>query len=133
MEYTPLCQSLNEIRLLTIFPEEDPTKPIDCRLRHVTLPCQTPYYALSYRWGSLDDTVHITVSGCIVSVTKNLAHAIQELRRRRIYNIWVDAICINQDDPEERAQQVLRMRAIYQHASQTMAWLGYPSDPQDAI
>ncbi|KAK1977706.1 heterokaryon incompatibility, partial [Colletotrichum cereale] len=52
---------------------------------------------------------------------------------REIYNIWVDTICINQDDPEERAQQVLRMGAIYQHATIIMAWLGYPSEAQDLL
>ncbi|KAI1329862.1 heterokaryon incompatibility protein-domain-containing protein [Xylariaceae sp. FL0255] len=37
---------------------------------------------------------------------------------------WVDALCINQDDLDERADQVKLMRNIYQKASTTKIWLG---------
>jgi hypothetical protein len=41
--------------------------------------------------------------------------------------LWVDAICINQDDLEERAIQVKRMGLIYRQASRVVAWLGLAS------
>jgi len=37
---------------------------------------------------------------------------------------WIDAICINQNDPEEQSQQVNMMAAIYQSADIVYAWLG---------
>lgn len=47
--------------------------------------------------------------------------------RRRL---WVDALCVNQSDEIERAQQVLRMRSIYTTASKVIIWLG-PAEPYD--
>jgi hypothetical protein len=41
--------------------------------------------------------------------------------------MWVDAICINQDDPNERVDQVLRMKDIYRFAQHVLVWLG-PAD-----
>lgn len=38
--------------------------------------------------------------------------------------LWVDAICIDQSNDEERASQVSRMGRIYSSASETVAWLG---------
>lgn len=40
----------------------------------------------------------------------------------------MDALCINQDDVEERAQQVQMMRRIYESAEQTLVWLGSEAD-----
>lgn len=38
--------------------------------------------------------------------------------------LWVDALCINQDDPEERGEQVVNMASIYRTAEAVIAWLG---------
>jgi Heterokaryon incompatibility protein (HET) len=37
---------------------------------------------------------------------------------------WIDAICINQNDIEERNAQVKRMRDIYTQLSYVLVWLG---------
>ncbi|KAH7322437.1 heterokaryon incompatibility protein-domain-containing protein [Stachybotrys elegans] len=37
---------------------------------------------------------------------------------------WIDAVCINQRDQEERSQQVGRMKEIYSYAQSTLIWLG---------
>ena len=49
-----------------------------------------------------------------------------------IVRLWVDALCINQSDLEERAQQVLRMREIYAKAKYTLVWLGPEADNSSA-
>jgi hypothetical protein len=42
----------------------------------------------------------------------------------RVRTIWIDAICINQQDISERTQQVQFMRCIYENAEQVLIWLG---------
>ncbi|RGP68689.1 hypothetical protein FSPOR_5159 [Fusarium sporotrichioides] len=94
------------------------------------------YIALSYVWNSPtipgDEDCHfITVNGCPFKVTPNLFHALEELKKsqriRQGFKLWIDAICINQNDSNERGQQVAKMRDIYQSAWQVLIWLG-PSD-----
>ncbi|KAF8848429.1 heterokaryon incompatibility, partial [Acephala macrosclerotiorum] len=59
-----------------------------------------------------------------VSVTRNLEAALRDLRRQGCQDIWVDALCINQHDNQEKGYQILRMRDLYQKAENTVAWLG---------
>jgi hypothetical protein len=59
-----------------------------------------------------------TINGTPVTVGKNLAAALGSLRSNPMCKIWVDAICINQDDVNERNAQVMWIREIY---SQSLA------------
>ncbi|KAJ4066487.1 hypothetical protein NW756_009995 [Fusarium oxysporum] len=99
------------------------------------------FIALSYVWGhpklSEGETPYsITVNGCHFEVTPNLYHALVQLsqsyRIRQGFKLWVDAICINQNDNDERGQQVARMRDIYQSAWQVAIWLG-PADQDSQL
>jgi hypothetical protein len=49
--------------------------------------------------------------------------------------LWIDALCINQSDLKERAQQVQMMRLIYAQANRVVIWLGEHTDhlPHDSI
>ncbi|KAH0423119.1 heterokaryon incompatibility protein [Colletotrichum camelliae] len=125
--YRKLSVARGEIRLIVLTPDEDPYNPIQCHLEQVSLEAAaSKYFALSYCWrDGNDDTMQIMVSGKRIQVTKTLAHALQELRRRGLYRVWVDRICIDQANLEELAHQVERMGDIYRYASTTMAWLGY--------
>ncbi|KAI5363328.1 Putative heterokaryon incompatibility [Septoria linicola] len=86
------------------------------------------YIALSYVWGSQDKRHAITLNGASFSVGRNLYCALIQLRRttriRQGFKLWVDAICINQNDIRERSEQVTRMRLIYTSAWQVVSWLG---------
>ena len=86
------------------------------------------YVALSYVWGSPADKQSILVNGIKMQVTQNLHTALIELRKsnwiRRRVNLWIDALCINQDDLDEREQQVKLMRDIYAMAWQVVVSLG---------
>ncbi|KAF7939274.1 uncharacterized protein EAE97_007354 [Botrytis byssoidea] len=86
------------------------------------------YVALSYVWGSPAEKKTILVNGIEMQVTQNLHTALIELRRsnwvRRRVNLWIDALCINQDDLDEREQQVKLMRDIYAMAWQVVVSLG---------
>jgi hypothetical protein len=85
------------------------------------------FIALSYTWGNANDAREIIVNGCVVNVTKNLEAALRVLRCRNEYRagvkLWVDALCINQEDLEERAAQVSQMSDIYSLAVNVNVWL----------
>ncbi|KAH8647488.1 heterokaryon incompatibility protein-domain-containing protein, partial [Tricladium varicosporioides] len=132
MEYKPLDFTTFEFRLLTILPLEDgdgdQDKTIRCSLSHSLLIEPPEYHALSYCWGDPGSTATIIVNGNPTRVTKNLETALWELRYRQIQTIWVDALCINQNDLVERGLQVPRMGLIYSRAVEVIVWLGGEAD-----
>lgn len=81
--------------------------------------------ALRYTWRTEKQHV-IVCNGKSIRVQENLYELLQELRRQQAGNqrYWIDAICINQQDVEERNQQILLMPAIYTAASRVISWLG---------
>ena len=83
-----------------------------------------PYAALSWTWGSPGPTFPILVNGNIFNVSENLFPALLYLRKRSIRFLWVDYICINQEDLKERASQVQLMQDVYRTADHVMIWLG---------
>lgn len=78
----------------------------------------------------------IRVNGCTLQVRENLFHFLCQLRDSTIHKykglkldvlcaaVWIDALCINQNDTIERNEQVARMCDIYLCASQVLVWLG---------
>ncbi|KAK0614483.1 heterokaryon incompatibility protein-domain-containing protein [Immersiella caudata] len=60
-------------------------------------------------------------------VTKNLRDFLAELCKRQpqdVHYLWIDRICINQEEPEERASQVRMMGRIYRNCKAVIVWLG---------
>jgi hypothetical protein len=89
------------------------------------------YTALSYAWGNAENaTKFILVDGDKrLPVGDNLAHALRHLcTEDKIMYLWVDAICINQNDLKERNHQVMQMKAIYSKAVETVVYLGPRTD-----
>ncbi|KAG9499543.1 hypothetical protein J7337_007999 [Fusarium musae] len=90
------------------------------------------FIALSYAWRPAAPHQDILVNGARMAVTRNLYDALVQLRRcqriRQGFKLWIDAICINQDDLIERGRQVTRMRDIYQSAWQVVIWAGPEAD-----
>lgn len=83
------------------------------------------FQALSYCCGDPVLTRRIRLNGELFPITENLYLALQILRQKSepIF-LWVDAICIHQDMPEEKSQQVINIFSIYRKASQVDVWLG---------
>lgn len=80
---------------------------------------------LSYVWGDPGDTDRITVDGCDFQATRNLIGGLRRLRSSRDARIlWVDAICIDQANNQEKTQQVGMMAKIYMSASSVQIFLG---------
>ncbi|KAG4433046.1 hypothetical protein IFR05_011464 [Cadophora sp. M221] len=125
--YRPLDNTKGSVRLLKLHAAPDCDWPIRCSLFHTTFPEAPPYIALSYVWGESAGSQLVTVDTDHVSVTPNLKHALQRLRPRpgeQDLVMWVDAICINQEDIPERNIQTRNMRAVYQHAESVAVFLG---------
>lgn len=87
------------------------------------------YTALSYVWGNPAFIKPMICNGKPFFTTVNLDIALRSLRHADVaLMLWVDQICINQDDLEEKTQQVLLMSRIFEHAWSTLAWLGEEAD-----
>jgi hypothetical protein len=59
-----------------------------------------------------------------VTVRKNLAAALDCLRSSYVNKVWIDAVCINQDNINKRNTQVLRIRDIFSQSLTVTIWLG---------
>ena len=128
---TALGLGKKEIRLLTLQPGRR-DEPIKCDLSVVRLDDDPPYEALSYTWGDAAVTASILLRGTSTKVTINLHGALLHLRNKSLpRNLWIDALCINQQDPAELGDQVQHMRLIYKKASQVLVWLGEASEDSD--
>lgn len=127
--HLPLVKDRNEIRVLNIHPSYDFTAPITCDIQIVSLDDDPVFDALSWCWGSVEDTAEIDVCGTSFSCRKNLDSALRHLRdKHECFLLWVDAVCINQGDLGEKSSQVLLMRRIYRHAQTVRIWLGEAAD-----
>lgn len=92
----------------------------------------TRYMALSYVWSPTTHQSTIFLNGRSFPVTRNLYSALQHIRHRNNrLSLWIDAICINQDDNQERGHQIAYMRSIYHCASRVIIWLGKADETSD--
>jgi hypothetical protein len=127
-QYQPL-KSPDVVRLMTLLPGEFSSEIRICLERKQFTEQPVPKFeALSYAWGSIVDPVNIFVGETgydTLFVTQNLAEALPYLRyREKPRVLWIDAICVNQQDLEERSSQVNRMADIYSKVTRVVVWLG---------
>ncbi|KAI8943339.1 hypothetical protein NX059_001356 [Plenodomus lindquistii] len=130
--YKPVLPDRGSIRLLRLLPNKDTNARIECELIDYVLDeteDQHLYEALSYTWGDPNDTVSIVLDSRPFEVTHNLHAALRRLRNHRFDRIlWVDAICINQQDDTEKEGQIQFMAEVYAQASCVLVWLGEGDD-----
>jgi len=138
--YEPLDESLSEIRLIKIEPPEtdDYYEILRCTMIRGSLQeFGTKYLAISYVWGFEVAPKPLVLNGHEMRITSNLSDFL--LRYRKMSKVvsnwifgnmflWVDALCINQDDIPEKTSQVEMMGSIYQSARTAFCWLGSDLD-----
>ncbi|VUC31535.1 unnamed protein product [Clonostachys rosea] len=123
--YTALRAEQREIRLLSLEPSKFDDEPIQLSLYTVPLDSPGSYEGLSYTWGETLPKFDVKVNGLGFQIGGNLHSALRHLRHPdQPRRLWVDAVCINQDDVKEREEQVSIMRDIYGSASSVIAWIG---------
>ena len=134
-EYEALDLEKPTFRLIRLLRGDD--GPIRCRLFEAwldRLEDVMDYAALSYTWGSTEKPHEIMVNGSIMAITKNLYLALRHLRHPEQDRIlWVDAICIDQENPKERGHQVEQMASIYNKAERVIIWLGEATNETDHV
>jgi hypothetical protein len=131
--YTPL--PTGSVRLLRLLPYSNEHPGIRCNL--FTCPLlgsgsTHPYEAISYVWGPENNQQTIDIDNCELSVRANLYAALSHLQDPFLERIiWIDAVCINQDDSNEKGQLVQSMAEIYARASRVIVWLGEAAGDSD--
>ncbi|KAF2500807.1 HET-domain-containing protein, partial [Lophium mytilinum] len=138
--YKPLSVIEKEIRLIRLRPrsfyrpEQISDNVLICTLEHSSRKNAIQYTALSYAWGSGNETRPILVDDTTQSIGANLEAALRELwdDNDEVY-VWGDQLCINQDDKVEKNHQVSQMKKIYEEAQRVIAWLGPAADLSDSI
>lgn len=121
--YTPL-KTPTSFRLVHLLPNTR-EHAVHLNITSETLENAGDYQALSYEWQDMYGTCTVAVGDDRILITRNLYAALEVLRSEKKTNkIWIDAVCVNQNDPEERSSQVEIMREIYAGASRVIAWIG---------
>lgn len=124
--YTPLQSGDREIRVLDVKPwKVGVDDALELCLETVSLDAPGDYDALSYTWGKPNPKYDVKMDGFDFQVGGNLHAALRHLRLQdQSRRLWVDAVCINQVDVQERQAQVSIMGGIYRSASSVVAWIG---------
>lgn len=146
-DYEPLDRNTREIRLLSIMPSQDDDEPLSCFTIKATISeAEKSYVALSYCWGDMRKQQGITISHSQkdpagepifgpfkpLRVTENLFKCLKNIRKtlrteeRLTWRkpFWIDALCINQGNYEERAHQVSMMGHVYENADSVWVFIG---------
>lgn len=131
--YRPLDHEKKEARFLKILPTgtgSESVPVVRSRLVVKSLDCDVEFDAISYCWGDPDDTRSITGDGYPFTVTRNAFEALETLETLGIKNyclryLWIDAVCINQNETSEKNHQVPLMRDISRRERAVHAWLAY--------
>jgi hypothetical protein len=120
------------LRLLSV--ESIINDVISVSLRADSLDNSPSYTAISYVWGTTESRMPIWINGHYIDrrITPNLYSLLRQLHTdREAHNLWIDAICLNQDDQVEIKQQVPKMGDVYTQAQRTYIWLGLSEDGSD--
>lgn len=140
-QYDKLDKRIPSIRLLNLHMRE---QGIVCTMETVDLRQAPAYEVLSYCWSPHTNNRTIMINGCSHKVSQNLFTALERLKQvdnvghsgRNMHHapvrrLWIDAICINQEDMSERSRQDQLMWAINSKAAKVLAWLGDEENDSD--
>jgi hypothetical protein len=123
----------NAFRIFHLLPGQA-DEEIQGQLVHDTLTSAHEYFAVSYLWGDAQSSRNIVIDKTAVSVRESLYQLFLHLRESQAsLALWIDAICINQDNYQEKSTQIPLMGRIYSSAKSVLVWLGLSSDDSDTF
>ncbi|KAH7069437.1 heterokaryon incompatibility protein-domain-containing protein [Paraphoma chrysanthemicola] len=132
-EHQRLDPSKDEIRLVRLLPGTS-SDDIQCELKVLELASAPSYIALSYVWGDAGFTRPIHVDGKLLQVRNNLfdfmsiyRNAEDDATGKETW-LWIDQLCIDQSNVQEKNHQVRLMSRIYKGSLSVVAWLGCDQD-----
>jgi hypothetical protein len=134
MTYRNLDPTRAEVRLLKLEAGFQSSQ-LQCELQQVSLLTapKPEYETISYCWGGSKATETILLNG---KPHQAAISAVTVLRRFRLPDadrtLWIDALCINQDDTLEKGYQVAAMHEVYSAAQRNLIWLGEDGGTADA-
>ena len=131
---------ISEIRLVRFTKDSKTPDQVQLQLERFKMENVPSFVALSYVWGDQKDLHAVSINNRSFSVTKNLFLALTHIYDllpyfeegiREASNtsqdelfLWIDAICINQKNVDEKSQQIPKMTKIYSSAYTVLIWLG---------
>ncbi|KAL0935662.1 heterokaryon incompatibility [Colletotrichum truncatum] len=133
-QYVALSNPKTELRLLRILEaDEGGTDGLNCELTTWPIKSSPTFHAISYTWGNTKITKPIVINGKQAFVGENCHYALKQAHSSGLnpggdYYLWIDSICINQEDIKEKNEQVKGISAIYEHADIVLACVGEAAD-----
>lgn len=132
--HTSLLDATKQFRLLC-FDASSSVTNLSCQLRTYELVDCPEYFAISYCYG--DTSLHeaITINEEATHVNQNGWQALQQAREHGQAHsfYWLDSLCINQTDLDEKAIQVHKIGTIFAGASEVLACFGPESDDSNFL
>ena len=130
-QYQPLLDH-RYIRVARLLPGPK-AQHLECQLINVPLEgSPIDYESVSYTWGHSDQTHSVSCDGREIPVTRALHTLIRHLRHpEEQRDLWIDQLCINQEDIAERSSQVQKMADIYKNATKVNIWIGEETKDTD--
>jgi ankyrin repeat protein len=126
--YSPLHPQAGGFRLLRL--KKGIGQHIEGDIIHANLKDQERQYeAVSYTWGQSEKVAVVNIGDKQLRITPNLNLILRDLRLPEADRmLWIDAICINQNDNNDRAYQVQQMKYVFGHAIRVLFCVGRPTD-----
>jgi hypothetical protein len=123
LKYEAIDKSTDQIRLLVLQPKTR-FGLVKCNLESRSLDSAGSFEAISYRWSDNGQPMAILVGRQRKIVSNTVYLLLRSLQSDSKRVLWLDSICINQDDKEEKEWQIPLMRKVYSSATRVIGWVG---------
>lgn len=133
--HDPLPDNAPYIRLLEVLGIDDSDKvSVRCKLTAWPVESAPSYHAISYTWGDPALTTAVIINDQRLEVRQNCEYVLKQAHwHGGSQHYWIDAICIDQSNLEEKGNQVGMMGSIYRKAAHVLACVGNHADDSDFL
>jgi hypothetical protein len=133
--YEALKDPHHQFRLVELCPAPNKADALIATISHHSLDDHPPFWALSYTWSYHQISTPFRLHDADLCIGLNLAAALRFIRHdQKPQLLWIDAVCVNQEDEDERSEQVQLMPWIFSASAKVIAWLGEAtSDSKNAL